>query len=232
MRKKVLRYGLEFLVVFSGILLSFVIDNRIKVNERIANKDLLLNQLSIALNEDRIQLEVVKSALDNCLVSIDSLLKNHSSRNMTSKKVALNFSNVSARMSISFFPQKSIYNQLINSSAFELIENEELKKGLTDYYEHLSERNNSINIKLDEFSQEFDYYFIPHINYVTRLNQLDNSVDLSSSISNYTIYDSFYQNASLGYLTNAQKRIVFYQELLKKYEETLDQVFDELRDNT
>ena len=43
MRKKVLRYGLEFLVVFSGILLSFVIDNRIKVNERIDNKDLLLN---------------------------------------------------------------------------------------------------------------------------------------------------------------------------------------------
>tara|TARA_B100001093_G_scaffold520524_1_gene617668 strand:- start:14729 stop:15427 length:699 start_codon:yes stop_codon:yes gene_type:complete len=231
MRKKVIRYGLEFLVVFSGILLSFVIDNRIKVNERIANKDLLLNQLTVALNEDRIQLEVVKSALDNCLVSIDSLLENHSKRNMSSKRVALNFSNVSARMSISFFPQKSIYNQLINSSGFELIENEKLKKGLTDYYEHLSERNNSINIKLDQFNQEFDYYFIPHINYVTSLNQLDNSVDLSSSISIYTIHDSFYQNASLGYLTNAQKRIVFYQELLKKYEETLDQVFDELGDN-
>ena len=231
MRKKVIRYGLEFLVVFSGILLSFVIDNRIKVNERIANKDLLLNQLTVALNEDRIQLEVVKSALDNCLVSIDSLLENHSRRNLNTKSVASHFSNVSARMSISFFPQKSIYNQLINSSGFELIENEELKKGLTDYYEHLSERNNSINIKLDQFNQEFDYYFIPHINYVTSLNQLDNSVDLSSSISIYTIHDSFYQNASLGYLTNAQKRIVFYQELLKKYEETLDQVFDELGDN-
>ena len=85
MRKKVIRYGLEFLVVFSGILLSFVIDNRIKVNERIANKDLLLNQLTVALNEDRIQLEVVKSALDNCLVSIDSLLENHSRRNLNTK---------------------------------------------------------------------------------------------------------------------------------------------------
>jgi hypothetical protein len=228
MKEKFIKYSLEFLVVFSGILLSFVIDNRIKVNERIANKDLLLNQLDIALNEDRIQLEVVKSSLDNCLVSIDSLLENHSKRNLNTKSVASHFSNVSARMSISFFPQKSIYNQLINSNAFELIENEELKKGLTDYYEHLNERNNSINIKLDEFSQEFDYYFIPHINYVTSLNQLDNSIDLSSSISNYAIYDGFYENASLGYLTNAQKRIVFYQELLKKYDQALLKIRSEL----
>ncbi len=228
MRKKIIRYGLEFLVVFSGILLSFVIDNRIKVNERIANKDLLLNQLDIALNEDRIQLEVVKSSLDNCLASIDSLLENHSKRNLNTKGVASHFSNVSARMSISFFPQKSIYNQLINSNAFELIENEELKKGLTDYYEHLNERNNSINIKLDEFNQEFDYYFIPHINYVTSLNQLNNSIDLSSNISNYAIYEGFYENASLGYLTNAQKRIVFYQELLKKYDEALLKITAEL----
>ena len=173
------------------ILLSFVIDNRIKVNERIANKDLLLNQLNIALNEDRIQLEVVKSSLDNCLASIDSLLENHSKRNLKTKSVASHFSNVSARMSISFFPQKSIYNQLINSNAFELIENEELKKGLTDYYEHLNKRNNSINIKLDEFNQEFDYYFIPHINYITSLDQLNNSIDLSSNISNYAIYEGF-----------------------------------------
>ena len=228
MKSKVLKYGLEFLVVFSGILLSFVIDNRIKVNERIANKDLLLNQLDIALNEDRIQLEVVKSSLDNCLASIDSLLENHSKRNLSTKSVASHFSNVSARMSISFFPQKSIYNQLINSNAFELIENEELKKGLTDYYEHLNERNNSINIKLDEFSQEFDYYFIPHINYVTSLNQLNNSIDLSPNISNYAIYEGFYENASLGYLTNAQKRIVFYQELLKKYDQALLIITSEL----
>ena len=61
--------------------------------------------------------------------------------------MASHFSNVSARMSISFFLKE--YLQSIDQfNAFELIENEELKKGLTDYYEHLNERNNSINIKL------------------------------------------------------------------------------------
>ena len=67
-------------------------------------------------------------------------------------------------MSISFFPQKSIYNQIVQSQYLELIENKKLKENLASLYEHLNDRNESANLKLDLFNQEFDLAFIDLVN--------------------------------------------------------------------
>jgi len=63
MKKIILKYFAEFLVVFLGILLSFFIDNSIKLNSKVENKNQLLLQLSEVIEKDLEQLKVIDSTL-------------------------------------------------------------------------------------------------------------------------------------------------------------------------
>ena len=134
-------------------------------------------------------------------------------------------------MSISFFPQKSIYNQIVQSQYLELIENKKLKENLASLYEHLNDRNESANLKLDLFNQEFDLALIDLVCYRTILNEVENSVDLDTSIKDYNISKGYRNNnLVIGYYMNAEKRVIFYLELLKKYRELMNEISTQLKD--
>ena len=223
------KYFLEFLVVFFGILLSFMIDNRMKYSERVDNKNFLLGQLNEVIKEDQIQLKIVESTLNDCLESISILIYDYKNKILHDSVVVKHFSNVSSKMSISFFPQKSIYNQIVQSQYLELIENKKLKKNLASLYEHLSDRNESVNLKLDLFNQEFDLALIDVVFYRTIINEVENSVDLDTSIKDYNISKNYRNNnLVLGYYVNAEKRVIFYLELLKKYRELMNEISKQL----
>ena len=223
------KYFLEFLVVFFGILLSFMIDNRMKYSERVDNKNFLLGQLNEVIKEDQIQLKIVESTLNNCLESISILIYDYKNKILHDSVVVKHFSNVSSKMSISFFPQKSIYNQIVQSQYLELIENKKLKENLASLYEHLNDRNESANLKLDQFNQEFDLALIDLVYYRTILNEVENSVDLDTSIKDYNISKGYRNNKLvIGYYINAEKRVIFYLELLKKYREIMNEITTEL----
>ena len=219
------KYFLEFLVVFFGILLSFMIDNRMKYSERVDNKNFLLGQLNEVIKEDQIQLKIVESTLNDCLESISILIYDYKNKILHDSVVVKHFSNVSSKMSISFFPQKSIYNQIVQSQYLELIENKKLKENLASLYEHLNDRNESVNLKLDLFNQEFDLALIDLVYYRTILNEVENSVDLDTSIKDYHISKGYRNNnLVIGYYVNAEKRVIFYLELLKKYREIMNEI--------
>ena len=223
------KYFLEFLVVFFGILLSFMIDNRMKYSERVDNKNFLLGQLNEVIKEDQIQLKIVESTLNDCLESISILIYDYKNKILHDSVVVKHFSNVSSKMSISFFPQKSIYNQIVQSQYLELIENKKLKENLASLYEHLNDRNESANLKLDQFNQEFDLALIDLVYYRTILNEVENSVDLDTSIKDYNISKGYRNNnLVMGYYMNAEKRVIFYLELLKKYREIMNEITTEL----
>jgi len=223
------KYFLEFLVVFFGILLSFMIDNRIKYSERVDNKNFLLEQLNEVIKEDQNQLKIVESTLNDCLESISILIYDYKNKILYDSVVVKHFSNVSSKMSISFFPQKSIYNQIVQSQYLELIENKKLKENLASLYEHLNDRNESANLKLDQFNQEFDLALIDLVYYRTILNEVKNSVDLDTSIKDYNISKGYRNNnLVMGYYMNAEKRVIFYLELLKKYREIMNEITTEL----
>ncbi len=223
------KYFLEFLVVFFGILLSFMIDNRIKYSERVDNKNFLLEQLNEVIKEDQTQLKIVESTLNDCLESISILIYDYKNKILHDSVVVKHFSNVSSKMSISFFPQKSIYNQIVQSQYLELIENKKLKENLASLYEHLNDRNESANLKLDQFNQEFDLALIDLVYYRTILNEVENSVDLDTSIKDYNISKGYRNNnLVMGYYMNAEKRVIFYLELLKKYREIMNEITTEL----
>ena len=223
------KYFLEFLVVFFGILLSFMIDNRIKYSERVDNKNFLLEQLNEVIKEDQNQLKIVESTLNDCLESISILIYDYKNKILHDSVVVKHFSNVSSKMSISFFPQKSIYNQIVQSQYLELIENKKLKENLASLYEHLNDRNESANLKLDQFNQEFDLALIDLVYYRTILNEVENSVDLDTTIKDYNISKGYRNNnLVMGYYMNAEKRVIFYLELLKKYREIMNEITSEL----
>lgn len=225
------KYFLEFLVVFFGILLSFMIDNRMKYSERVDNKNFLLEQLNEVIKEDQTQLKIVESTLNDCLESISILIYDYKNRVLHDSVVVKHFSNVSSKMSISFFPQKSIYNQIVQSQYLELIENKKLKENLASLYEHLNDRNESANLKLDLFNQEFDLALIDLVYYRTILNEVENSVDLDTSIKDYNISKGYRNNnLVIGYYMNAEKRVIFYLELLKKYRELMNEISTQLKD--
>ena len=223
------KYFLEFLVVFFGILLSFMIDNRMKYSERVDNKNFLLEQLNEVIKEDQTQLKIVESTLNDCLESISILIYDYKNKILHDSVVVKHFSNVSSKMSISFFPQKSIYNQIVQSQYLELIENKILKENLASLYEHLNDRNESANLKLDLFNQEFDLALIDLVYYRTILNEVENSVDLDTSIKDYHISKGYRNNnLVIGFYVNAEKRVIFYLELLKKYREIMNEITSEL----
>ena len=223
------KYFFEFLVVFFGILLSFMIDNRMKYSERVDNKNFLLEQLNEVIKEDQNQLKIVESTLNDCLESISILIHDYKNKILHDSVVVKHFSNVSSKMSISFFPQKSIYNQIVQSQYLELIENKKLKENLASLYEHLNDRNESANLKLDLFNQEFDLALIDLVYYRTILNEVENSVDLDTSIKDYNISKGYRNNKLvIGYYMNAEKRVIFYLELLKKYREIMNEITTEL----
>ena len=225
------KYFLEFLVVFFGILLSFMIDNRMKYSERVDNKNFLLEQLNEVIKEDQTQLKIVESTLNDCLESISILIYDYKNKILHDSVFVKHFSNVSSKMSISFFPQKSIYNQIVQSQYLELIENKKLKENLASLYEHLNDRNESANLKLDLFNQEFDLALIDLVYYRTILNEVENSVDLDTSIKDYKISKDYRNNnLVIGYYMNAEKRVIFYLELLKKYRELMNEILTQLKD--
>lgn len=218
-------YSLEFLVVFLGILSSFGIDNYIKNTQKEDDKNTLLDELYLSIKEDIGQLEIVNNALDDCLNSINILFEESKEHTLNDSIIAYHISNVSAKAAISFFPQKGIYNQLINTNSFELIEDQQLRRKISDLYEHLEDRKNAADLKFDLFAESFDKALIGKLNYRIKIEELDNSVSLNTIIYDYRIPKTLFEDTEfLGYLSNAEKRVYFYKELMKKYSYSMSDI--------
>ena len=92
--RRIIKYTLEFLVVFLGILLSFGIDNYVKQRERINQKNTLLIELRTSINEDQKQLIIVEDALNVCLESFDLLIRDQKKPFLSDSAIVANISNV------------------------------------------------------------------------------------------------------------------------------------------
>ena len=219
------KYSLEFLVVFLGILSSFGIDNYLKNTQRINEKNTLLDELNLSINEDLRQLEIVNGALDDCLNSINVLFEQAKEKTLNDSLLAYHISNVSAKVAISFFPQKGVYNQLVNTNSFELIEDRQFRRKISDLYEHLEDRKNAADLKFDLFAESFDKALLDKLNYRVRIEELDNSVSINTIIYDHKIPNTLFEDSEfLGYLSNAEKRVYFYKELMKKYTQSMSEI--------
>ena len=221
-KNTLLKYGFEFIVVFLGLLLSLAIDNYSKKVEKLKKKNTLLIELEESITNDVIQLGIVNKSLDQAIESVKFLLEDG---RKSDSLIAFHVSNISAKTAISFFPQKGIYSQLINSNSFELIDNTKLRSRIIDLYEHLEDRKDAADLKNDFFVESFDKSILNKINYRIQIVEVDNSVDLNTKIINYEVdQDILSDKVFIGYITNAEKRIYYYKELLKKYKNVMSEI--------
>ena len=221
-KNTLLKYGFEFIVVFLGLLLSLAIDNYSKKAEKLKKKNTLLIELEESITNDVIQLGIVNKSLDQAIESVKFLLEDG---RKSDSLIAFHVSNISAKTAISFFPQKGIYSQLINSNSFELIDNTKLRSRIIDLYEHLEDRKDAADLKNDFFVESFDKSILNKINYRIQIVEVDNSVDLNTKIINYEVdQDILSDKVFIGYITNAEKRIYYYKELLKKYKNVMSEI--------
>jgi hypothetical protein len=221
-KNTLLKYVFEFIVVFLGLLLSLAINNYSKKSEKLENKNALLIELKESISNDLVQLGIVNESLDQAIESIKFILENGKK---SDSLVAFHVSNISAKTAISFFPQKGIYNQLINSNSFELIDNPKLRSRIIDLFEHLEDRKDAADLKNDFFVESFDKSIVNKIRYRIQIVEVDNSVDLNTKIIDYEVdRDILRDKVFIGYITNAEKRIYYYKELLKKYKNVMSEI--------
>ena len=150
-----IKYVIEGTVIICGILLSFYIGELNTQKNNIETKKELLRDLNQSLDDELNQIEIIQNILDNSLTWI-SLLQDdiESSHKNLSDEEAINLI-LDIEVAASFFPALGVYNELISTGSYELIESSELKRALNDLYETQKERNYTISLGLDDMAGEY-----------------------------------------------------------------------------
>lgn len=150
-----IKYVIEGAVIICGILLSFYIGELNTQKNNIEIKKELLQDLNQALDDDLNQIKIIQNILDDSLswVSVlqDDIESNH---NNLSDEEAVNLI-LDIEVGASYFPAIGVYNELISTGSYELIESSILKRQLIDFYETQKERNNTISIVLDNLHIQY-----------------------------------------------------------------------------
>jgi len=149
------KYAFEAVVIISGILLSFYIEELRIERKNIKQKNEILIDLKYTAEDDLKQIMLIESLLFKTIESAELLLKDIKNKHsdLTDREVMEHIINI--EYATSFIPKDGIYNELIYTGSFELIENRKLKSALLEVYNHLKERNYTISRIIDDDIQDF-----------------------------------------------------------------------------
>tara|TARA_B100001287_G_scaffold91843_1_gene77010 strand:- start:2600 stop:3301 length:702 start_codon:yes stop_codon:yes gene_type:complete len=232
MKKYLLKYGFEFVVIFLGILISLYFEqsrqNRIE-NERKNNS---IEQLIKVIDQDLLQIDNFILLQQMSLESSDKLYDNlRYDEKLSEDKIIYHISSVGRALK-SFFPQEGIFNQLISSDLIKRINSETLKSRLFKLFNEDLKRHDVHTKEYDEFFLSFNYklsvnFFLEH-NWKTDASEV-NQIE----IKKYRFNNSFYTSDEFfGNLIEARKNISAYltelQDLKIKYSDLKSLCIDEI----
>ena len=127
--KSYLRYVVEFLVIITGVLLSFYLDDLRQLNDKKSYKDTLIEELLITSQEDLKQITKITEDLTKVQEYIDEFLNDLSdgAKDLSDDQIAEKYLFIVQKMSVSFFPQNGTFNQLISTGSLDLIDSKEFR---------------------------------------------------------------------------------------------------------
>ncbi|MDC0112033.1 MAG: DUF6090 family protein [Emcibacteraceae bacterium] len=146
---------IEGMVIVCGILLSFFIGELNTEKNNIEIKKELIFDLSQSLNDDLKQISIIQNILIGSLNQISKLQDDIESNHQNlSDQEAINLI-LDIEVAASFFPSMGVYNELISTGSYELVNNSALKRTLIDLYETQKERNYTMSIGLDNLMLQY-----------------------------------------------------------------------------
>ena len=205
-----IRYFLEFIIIITGVVLSFYLDDLRQLNEKESYKDTLIEELLITSKEDLNQIEKITFDLNQVQVFIKELLADldDGKKDIGDAEIAEKYLFITQKMSVSFFPQNGTFNQLISTGSIELIDSKEFRRVLLNNYTHYYERNSANNRTLDDLYLAFGANIDPKIT-VSSIEKDDASFIYSDqAVSAFDIDPEFYlSNTFKAYLLTAQSMV-------------------------
>ena len=204
------RYILEFIIIITGVVLSFYLDDLRQLNEKESYKDTLIEELLVTSQEDLKQIEKITLDLNKVQAFIKELLLDleDEQKDISDSEIAEKYLFITQKMSVSFFPQNGTFNQLISTGSIELIDSKEFRRVLLNNYTHYYERNSANNRTLDDLYLAFGANIDPNIT-VSSIEKEDASFIYSDLVvSSYDIDHEFYLSNTLkAYLLTAQSMV-------------------------
>jgi hypothetical protein len=205
-----IRYFLEFIIIITGVVLSFYLDDLRQLNEKESYKDTLIEELLITSKEDLNQIEKITFDLNQVQVFIKELLADldDGKKGIGDAEIAEKYLFITQKMSVSFFPQNGTFNQLISTGSIELIDSKEFRRVLLNNYTHYYERNSANNRTLDDLYLAFGANIDPKIT-VSSIEKDDASFIYSDqAVSAFDIDREFYLSKTFkAYLLTAQSMV-------------------------
>ena len=222
-----LRYILEFIIIITGVVLSFYLDDLRQLNEKESYKDTLIEELLVTSQEDLKQIEKITLDLNKVQSFIKELLLDleDKQKNISDSEIAEKYLFITQKMSVSFFPQNGTFNQLISTGSIELIDSKKFRRVLLNNYTHYYERNSANNRTLDDLYLAFGANIDPNIT-VTSIEKEDASFIYSDLVvSSYDIDHEFYlSNTFKAYLLTAQSMVGKNIDMLEIFSKSYSEI--------
>ena len=229
MLKNNLRLLVEFIVIISGVLLSFYIDDFRELQNKKLEKDILIGELVITAKEDLKQIQNLKRDLMKVQGNIQIFLEdtNDNRKDMADKQIAINYLFISEKMSVSFFPQDGIFTQLISTGSLELIESSTLKNLLLRNFTHYLDRNQANNRTLDDLYLDFVNHVDPFIAVTSKDLQDASFIYTDRIVDSYSIDSEYYlSNKFKAYLSSANTMVGKNIDMLNLFEKSYNQILE------
>ena len=152
MKKVILKYSVEFIVIIVGILISLSLESARQnaIENELKNK--IIKRLVGVIEEDINQIDGFIFLQNYSLKSCNKLFGNK----MAQDSIVYHISSV-GRALRSFFPQESIFDQLVSSDLIKMIESEELTMKLFKLYNEDLRRHDVHTKEFDNFFLKFNY---------------------------------------------------------------------------
>ena len=221
MKNILARGGIEFLAVFLGIALSFYVEEwqTEKDNER--KKDQYLSDLTNTLEMDIQQINKLLETLINSEKLITEIQSDIDENHKALSDIEILNKLLDVEVGFSFFPQDGIFNQLISTGSFELIENVELKNILLEMYNHQKQRNYATSTEIDHFNIRFRNEILDEFRVSFNYNSYDGAFYGSRTVNQYKFNQPYYMsNAFYGLLSQANLYGNMYTRQLKDIEKS------------
>lgn len=222
-----LRYILEFIIIITGVVLSFYLDDLRQLNEKESYKDTLIEELLVTSQEDLKQIEKITLDLNKVQSFIKELLLDleDKQKNISDSEIAEKYLFITQKMSVSFFPQNGTFNQLISTGSIELIDSKKFRRVLLNNYTHYYERNSANNRTLDDLYLAFGANIDPNIT-VSSIEKEDASFIYSDLVvSSYDIDHEFYlSNTFKAYLLTAQSMVGKNIDMLEIFSKSYSEI--------